>query len=157
MGHRLGLETGDVIQKVDDKEMKADQDLVTALQTYKVGSTIHVTVLRGGRSLDLSGTFAPQMIQAPSTQMFRRTSKAGRVDLTRTGNTVEATTRGVTQFTLLCSPDQFDFTQPIRVVVNGKVAFEGQLEKSVATLLKWAARDNDRTMLFGAEIKVALK
>jgi hypothetical protein len=157
MGDRLGLKSGDVIQAVDDKEMKADQDLVAVLQTYKVGSTIHLTILRGGRSLDLSGAFAPQMIQAPSTQMFRRTSKSGRVDLIRTGNTVEASARGVSQFTLLCSPDQFDFSQPLRVVVNGKVAFDGPIEKNVATLLKWAARDNDRTMLFGAEIKIAPK
>jgi len=27
----------------------------------------------------------------------------------------------------------------------------------VATLAKWAARDNDRTMLFGAELHVVLK
>jgi hypothetical protein len=31
------------------------------------------------------------------------------------------------------------------------------VEASVATLLKWAARDNDRTMLFGAELPIALK
>ena len=27
----------------------------------------------------------------------------------------------------------------------------------VATLMAWAARDNDRTMLFGAELHLALK
>jgi len=27
----------------------------------------------------------------------------------------------------------------------------------VATLVKWAARDNDRTMLFGAELHLTLK
>jgi hypothetical protein len=37
------------------------------------------------------------------------------------------------------------------------VAFEGRLEKSVATLLKWSARDNDRAMLFGAELKIKVK
>jgi hypothetical protein len=30
------------------------------------------------------------------------------------------------------------------------------VEPSVATLLKWAARDNDRTMLFGAEVNIDL-
>jgi hypothetical protein len=39
-------------------------------------------------------------------------------------------------------------------VTNGRVAFEGKVEKSVATLLKWAGHDNDRTMLFGAELKI---
>jgi hypothetical protein len=85
------------------------------------------------------------------------TSGGGRVDLVRTGNTVEATTRGVTAFTLLLSPDQFDFSQPVRVVANGRQVFQGRVERSPATLLKWAARDNDRTMLFAAELKINLK
>ena len=65
-----------------------------------------------------------------------------------------AFTRGVKEFTLLLSPDQFDFDQNVVVQVNGRVAFDGRVEKSVETLKKWAARDNDRTMLFGAEIKI---
>jgi predicted esterase len=80
--------------------------------------------------------------------------KSGRVDLARAGNTVTATTRGVKEFTLLLSPDQFDFEKSVKVVVNGRVAFDGRVEKSVATLQKWAARDNDRTMLFAAELTI---
>ena len=86
--------------------------------------------------------------------MFERQRKPGRVDLVRTGNLVVAATSGVRRFTLLLSPDQFDFGQPVRVTVNGRAAFEGRIEPSTKTLLKWAARDNDRTMLFGAEISV---
>jgi hypothetical protein len=86
--------------------------------------------------------------------VFKHRSRSGRVALQRTGNLVEATTRGVPEFTLLLSPSQFDFGQPVKVTANGHVAFEGMVEKSVATLMKWAARDNDRTMLFGAEVKV---
>jgi hypothetical protein len=37
------------------------------------------------------------------------------------------------------------------------VAFDGQVRESVDTLLKWAARDNDRTMLVGAELHVTAK
>jgi hypothetical protein len=33
--------------------------------------------------------------------------------------------------------------------------FEGKVEKSVRTLLEHAARDNDRTMLFAAELPIA--
>ena len=86
--------------------------------------------------------------------MFEHRHRPGRVDLVRTGNTVQATTSGVRRFTLLLSPDQFDFSQPVRVTVNGRTAFEGRVESSTNTLLKWAARDNDRTMLFGAEISI---
>ena len=83
-----------------------------------------------------------------------KNGKSGRVDLARSGNIVTAVTRGVKEFTLLISPDQFDFTKPLKVIINGRVAYDAPIEKSVATLLKWAARDNDRTMLFGTEIRL---
>jgi hypothetical protein len=95
----------------------------------------------------------PDLNLSGGQPVFRH-GKSGRVDLTRAGNTVTATTRGVREFTLLLSPDRFDFTRNIQVVVNGRVAFDGRVDKSVETLTKWAARDNDRTMLFAAELKL---
>ena len=89
--------------------------------------------------------------------MFENTDENGRVDLVRTGNTVKATTRGVAEFTLLLSPDVFDFGKPVRIETNGNVAFEGTVAKSVETLTKWAARDNDRTMLFAAELHIKVR
>jgi dienelactone hydrolase len=89
-----------------------------------------------------------------SERLFDNVNRSGRVDLVRADNTIRATTRGVTEFTLLLSPAVFDFSRPIRVETNGRVAFEGAVERSVETLLKWAALDNDRTMLFGAELRV---
>jgi poly(3-hydroxybutyrate) depolymerase len=87
-------------------------------------------------------------------QAIFRNGRSGRVDLTRAGNTVSVWTRGVKELTLLLSPDQFDFGKPVKVVVNGRVAFDGRVEKSLETLEKWAARDHDRTMLFAAELKI---
>jgi hypothetical protein len=37
---------------------------------------------------------------------------------------------------------------------NGKTVFDRKVEKDLRTLMKWAAVDNDRTMLFGAEVHV---
>jgi acetyl esterase/lipase len=88
--------------------------------------------------------------------IFDNNRPSGRVDLIRSGNTITATTRGVAELTLLLSPDQFDFAQPVKVEANGRVIFNGHVEPSAATLLKWAARDNDRTMLFGAELHLKL-
>ena len=90
-------------------------------------------------------------------ELFARGLPSGRVDLTRRGNAVEMKTSGVTDLTLLLSPDAFDFSQPIVVTANGHVVSEIRVEPSVATLLKWAARDNDRAMLFGAELHIPLK
>ena len=89
--------------------------------------------------------------------LFSRPKASGRVDLAKSGNTVRATTRGVTAFTLLLSPDKFDFAQPVIVTANGREVFRGKVQPSVGTLLNWAARDNDRTMLYAAELKIKLK
>jgi pimeloyl-ACP methyl ester carboxylesterase len=88
--------------------------------------------------------------------LFGRPRRTGRVDLIRKRNTIEASSRGVTALTLLLSPDRFDFTQPVKVVANGHTVFEGRVERDIKTLMKWAARDNDRTMLYGAELKIKL-
>jgi hypothetical protein len=82
--------------------------------------------------------------------------RSGRVDLVRAGNTVTARTRGIKEFTLLLSPDQFDFDKPVKVFANGRTVFDAKIKKDLRTLLTWAALDNDRTMLFGAEVKVTL-
>jgi len=88
--------------------------------------------------------------------MFDNTHPSGRVDLVRAGNIVTATTKGVAELTLLVSADAFDLGQPIKVVANGRTVFDGRVESSLSTLLKWAARDNDRTMLFVAELHIKL-
>ncbi len=74
----------------------------------------------------------------------------------RHGNRFEARTRGVARFTLLLSPDVVDFAQPVVVTVNGRPVHDGPVTKDVATLLTWAARDDDRTMLYGAALSVTV-
>lgn len=86
----------------------------------------------------------------------RRPVPSGRVDIERHGNTFDAKTRGVAEFTLLLSPDASDFAKPVQVTVNGVQAFNGMVKKDLPTLLKWAARDNDRTALYGAELHITV-
>lgn len=90
------------------------------------------------------------------TPLFARGRPSGRVDVTRRGNTFEAETRGVSTFTLLLSPDVVDFASPVRVVVNGRTVHDTKVEKSARTLLTWSARDHDRTMLYGSELKITV-
>jgi poly(3-hydroxybutyrate) depolymerase len=89
--------------------------------------------------------------------IFPHSGRSGRVDLTRRGNVVTVRTNGVRAFTLLLSPNQFDLNQPVSVVVNGNVAFRGSVTPSVRTLLEWAARDNDRTALYGVALPIELR
>ena len=56
------------------------------------------TIARGGRT----------------RAIFPQSAQTGRVDLTRSGNSVAARTNGVRAFTLLLSPSQFDFTKPVK-------------------------------------------
>ena len=42
------------------------------------------------------------------------------------------------------------------MVADGRTVLSRRVEASVPTLMKWAALDNDRTMLLGAEIHVRL-
>ena len=86
----------------------------------------------------------------------RRQVPSGRVDVERHGNVFDARTRGVSEFTLLVSPDVIDFTKPVQVTVNGAQVFSGLVKRDLPTLLKWAARDNDRTALYGAELHVVI-
>lgn len=76
----------------------------------------------------------------------------GRVELTREGNRITAVTRRVERFRVLLSPDELDLSQPVVVVVNGEIAFEGTVEPSLETLLTWAAIDDERARLFAAEL-----
>ena len=114
-----------------------------------------IVVSRQNEPFELQGVFNP-VAMPRVVPMFAHRRPSGRVDLVRDGNTVTATTRTVDTFTLLLSPDVFDFSKPVKVVANGKTMVDGRVTKSVATLMKWAARDNDRTLLFGAELTVKL-
>jgi predicted esterase len=92
----------------------------------------------------------------PGGSIFPRAGDSGRVDVHREGNTIRATTDGVGSFRLLLSPDVFDLDARVEVIANGTVVFDGDVAEDVGTLLRWAAQDNDRTMLYGAELKIRL-
>ena len=89
-----------------------------------------------------------------SQELFDHGQPSGRVDVQREGNTFTAASRGVREFTLLLSPDAIDFAAPVTVLVNGKQAFQRAVTKDLSVLLKWAARDADRTRLYGAELRI---
>ena len=153
---RIGLRRGDLILEVDGRRVQDARELLERMQQWELGSTIRLVVDRAGQRQALEGRFQPADVEAPAEPIFPRGRPSGRVDLVRHGNVVDASTQGVHAFTLLLSPSTFDFWQPVRVVANGRTVFDGKVGPSVATLLKWAARDNDRTMLFGVELAIEL-
>jgi poly(3-hydroxybutyrate) depolymerase len=152
---KMGLAEGDRILEIDGRPVAALADIIAAFER-NTGPSIGFVVERGAERLTLNGRFPPEAPRGPARRLFARRGPSGRVDVVRRGNTFEARTRGVARFTLLLSPDVVDFGAPVVVTVNGRPAFEGRVAKDVATLLTWAARDDDRTMLYGAALSLAV-
>lgn len=99
---------------------------------------------------------SPRQSKLTDLGFFRHTTRSGRVDIRRNGNTFDAMVRDVASFTLLLSPDAIDFGKPVVVTVNGKQVLSSVVKKDVGALLRWAASDNDRTSLYGAQLKITV-
>lgn len=154
---QVGLKGGDVVRTLNNQPIPDGADVAEMLRAFPTGRPVILGVSRGGESVRVTGRFAPTVLPGEAERMFPPQGPSGRVDVVRTGNRIDATARGVGAFTLLLSPDQFDLSKPVTVTVNGRPAFEGIVQKNVRTLLKWAARDNDRTMLFAAELPIEIR
>lgn len=76
----------------------------------------------------------------------------GLLEVNRSGNEFEVIARGIGGFSLLLNPEEVDFSRAIRVNVNGEIKFDELVAQDSDTLLNWAARDLDRSMMFTAEL-----
>lgn len=114
-------------------------------------SRLHWLVITGLGSVEGESRF-----DNPGEGFFPRTGPYGRIAAHRSDNTVEVRTQGVRRFKILVSPDQFDLDRPVRVLVNGLERINQRVTPKVDTLVEWAARDLDRTMLFAGEIDIDL-
>ena len=152
-----GVRAGDVLVGVNGRAVATVDDLREAVQAPRDGPGLDVEVEREGERLAFVLTPPDDVPAGPARIAFPRPDPAGRVQLARNGNEILVATRGVRRYTLLLSPEQFDFLQPIRVTTNDVLSFEGVVEPDPAVLLRWAARDRDRTMLFGAELDIEVR
>jgi predicted esterase len=151
----FGFQPGDVVERVNERALPRGVELTEFLSIFQSGDTLRFAVSRGDRMVELVGIYRPSLMRSVSP-VFVTNEPVGRVDIRREGNQFRAQTRGVAAFTLLLSPDAIDFAKPVTVVADGRTVFDGRVQKSVATLMKWAARDNDRTMLYAAEVPVTV-
>jgi predicted esterase len=152
----MGLREGDTIIRMDDVMIRTSGDMGRAFDAHTAGTPMVFEVERKGSRIVMEGVFPPAPKPPRREEAFKRPKASGRISVSRQGNRFEARTRGVGSFTLLLSPQMVEFDKPVTVVVNGKTAFDGLLQPNVAALLRYAARDNDRTMLFGAELSVTV-
>ena len=140
----------------DDIEKAMDESLLEVIpriekRTHYLSSLANVGLLIGllGTITGLIGAFSAVATANPA----EKASLLAAAISVAMNNTASGLAVAIT---LLLSPDAFDFSKPVVVTAGGRNVLEGQVSKSLATLMAWAARDNDRTMLFGAELKVTL-
>ena len=152
-----GVQPGDLLVEVNGVPIRTLDDLRRAVQMERDGPGLPLSVERAGEIMAFALIPPETLPVSPPRQAFPRSMPSGRVQLLRTGNRVGVVTRGVRRYTLLLSPEQFDFTEPIQITTNGVMSFEGMVEPDSETLLRWAARDRDRTMLFGARLDIDVR
>lgn len=152
---KIGLRPEDVFVSINGQAVPRGLDPLELLGIYESGSALTIVVAREHDPVELSGIYEP----VPTKRVrpiFQYDTSGGRVDLVRDGNTITAHTRGVQSFRLLLSPAVIDFSAPVKVVANGRTVFDGRVRKDLETLIRWAVRDNDRTMLYAAELPISL-
>ncbi len=80
----------------------------------------------------------------------------GLMTVNREGNSFTITSDSVDAFTLLLNPEQVNFSEDIHVMVNGRIMYVGRVEQDMNTLLNWAVRDRDRSMLYTAALSLRI-
>ena len=151
-----GMRDDDVIVEIDGRDRPSIEDLKQALMEFTPGQRIPMGVQRDGDHVELVFVYPVDAVPQ-QREAFPLTQPSGRVEIDQQRNLVTVQTRGVRRFTLLLSPEQFDFTQPITVVTNNVTVFEEMVEPEIETLLRWVAIDQDRTAMYGAELEIEVR
>ena len=153
LAEEAGIIVGDVILDVGDVPTRTAEAARQEILKIVPGDEVPVSVDREGTRHVLTLRF-PTSQPGELRLAFSNRQPSGRVELQRVGNTVIASTRGVRRFTLLLSREQFDLSKPVKVLTNGVVSHDAIVNPDVSTLLRWAAMDWDRNLLFDAELEI---
>lgn len=86
-----------------------------------------------------------------------RDSIYGRAEVEVNHNTIKVRSENIKKYTFLISPSQFDMNVPVTIWINDRKHFEQIVKPDVRTLLKWNSIDQDRTMLYAAELSIQVK
>lgn len=143
--HDAGFEAGDILETVDGTALEAPQAammvLVRALATMTDRDGVFV-VRRGDKTLTLKAR--PRAVGAGNVARPKELGygmPSGRVGVLRKeGNTFLVNAHHVRRFKLHLADGMVDLDKPIKVVLDGKLVFEGKAEGDTAYVLQQAAR-----------------
>ncbi len=106
-------------------------------------------------STDRIAAFAENLVEGKDE--FIRNMVYARLDASIAApNRIEVTTTRVRRLSLFLNEELIDLSQPVTVVTNGVVAYEGPVTSSVATLLREARARQDWRRLFPVQLTVAV-
>lgn len=109
-----------------------------------------------GRPLDLSTAYWLRFCEVaegtPPEQHMQTVFGEGKA-----GNRIELTATNVRRIRVLLHPRMVDFEQPVTIVANGKVAFEGIVKPDLAAMLSLVREYGDRGRVFWAVVEVAVE
>jgi len=148
----IGLEAGDLIVRADEMMLQSTADLDGWKETVARGDAFSMTVVRNGERVVLDGVL-PEPV---NYLLFKRERPSGMVRGRVSGNRVELETSCVGRLRVLVHPAMFNLDEPIVVVADGDVVFEGVIEPSVEYMLGRFLEERDRSLLYVAEIPVDL-
>ena len=149
----MGLAGGDVLRAVDGKEVADARALRGLLAGKKPGDAVAVVVDRGAEILERTGRFSAETREP----LFKRDRPWGSLRAEWKGDDLEVACAGIGSFEVWVPADRVVAGRPIRILVNGKAAFEGVPAADPGFLLDRAAEDADRRLVYGARIPVELK
>lgn len=109
-----------------------------------------------GRPLDLSTAHWLRFCDVPKgTPPDKHLQKAfGEV---KDGNRIELTCENVRRIRVLLHPRMVDFTAPVTIVANGKVAFEGGVQPNLASMLRLVREFADRGRVFWVQVEIQVE
>ncbi|MCW8129190.1 MAG: hypothetical protein KIS92_02290 [Planctomycetota bacterium] len=92
------------------------------------------------------------------TPRMKHKLKMGTLDASWTApNTLEVKSQNVKKFRVFLSPNLVDFKKPLKIVVDGKPAYEGPAASSLKFLMQYLDERRDLSMAFVGEVVVEVK
>ena len=154
---RIGLRAGDRLVEVNGKPVAVGRDIAQGLETWTEGDSLKLVVERRGDRTVLEGVFQPEEVDVPPAPIFPRRQAVGAGRSRAARKCRGGVDRRRAEHSRCCSRRRSSTSASrSRSWRTGARCSRASVEPSVATLLQWAARDNDRTMVFGAELKIEL-